>query len=152
MRQRSSKALAVAAVLIGLAGAPAFPQAEAPQAKKTAATFPAFSYEPGGRRDPFKDLFGGTTVREKKTATGLPDLMIEDVVIMGIVAAKGKSEAIISLAQGFPITIREGDRVADGFVLAIREGQVIFRKTVDSKGIPLAKPRDIIKEITQEER
>ena len=147
----SAKTLLMAAVLIGLAGPPAFSQAAAQEPKKAAAA-PALSYDSGGRRDPFKDLFGGTTIGEKKAVGGLADLMIEDVVIMGIIKSKDLNEAIIGLAQGFPLTIREGDRVADGFVLSIKEGQVVFRKTADSKGIPLAKPRDIIKEITQEER
>ena len=149
---RSGKTILLAAVLFGLAGPGVFPQTTAREPKKAASPAPAFSYDSGGRRDPFKDLFGGKTLREKKAIGGLPDLAIEDITIMGIVKSKDVFEAIISLTDGFPLTVREGARLADGFVLSIKESQVVFRKTLDNKGIPLAKPRDIIKEIMQEER
>jgi Tfp pilus assembly protein PilP len=144
--------IVLAAVLLGLAGPPLFPQAAAQEPKKAPAASPAFSYDSGGRRDPFKDLFGGKTLREKKAIGGLSDLFIEDIMLMGIVKSRDVIEAIIGLTDGFPLTIREGDRLADGFVLSIKESQVVFRKTLDGKGIPLAKPREIIKEIMQEER
>lgn len=149
---RSVRTIVRAAVLLGLAGLPLFSQAAAQETKKAPAAGPAFFYDSGGRRDPFKDLFGGKTLREKKAIGGLPDLFIEDVMLMGIVKSKDVIEAIIGLTDGFPLTIREGDRLADGFVLSIKESQVVFRKTLDSKGLPLAKPRDIVKEIGQEER
>jgi len=138
MTARLAPVLALA-LSLGLAQAP-------PQEEKKAAG-PSFSYNPGGRRDPFKDLLGGRDVREKKDISGLSDLAIDDVTLKGIVKAKGKLEAFISLTEGFPLTIHEGDKLADGFVLRIEETQVVFRRTQDSNGIPLAKPRDVVKEI-----
>lgn len=126
--------------------------AQTPPQEEKKATGPSFSYNPGGRRDPFKDLLGGRDVKEKKTISGLSDLSIDDITLKGIVKTKGKLEAFISLTEGFPLTIHEGDKLADGFVLLIEETQVVFRRTRDSKGIPLTKPRDVIKEITFEER
>jgi len=147
---RSVKTILLAA-LIGLAVAPVFIQAAAQETNKTIPS-PTFSYDTGGRRDPFKDLFGGTTLKEKKAIGGLSDLTIDDVKIMGIVKSKDAFEALIGMTDGFPLSLREGDRLADGFVLSIKESQIIFRKTLDSKGLPLAKPRDVIKDILQEER
>lgn len=112
---------------------------------------PVFSYDPAGRRDPFKDLLGGKDIKEKKIVGGLSDLDIEDIKLLGIVRFKDKNEAIAGLTEGFPLTIREGDLLADGYVLTIRPDAVVFRKTKD-KGIPLMRPRDIVKEITPEER
>lgn len=148
---KSAKALLLAAVLLWLAGPPVFAQAAAQETKKTPPR-PAFSYDAGGRRDPFKDLFGGKTLKEKKAVGGLADLIIDDVQIMGIIKSKNGLEALIGLTDGFPLSLREGDKLADGFVLSIKESQIIFRKTLDGKGLPLAKARDIIKDITQEER
>jgi len=149
---RSAKTIVLAAVLLGLAGPPVFAQAAAQEPKRTPAAGPAFSYDSGGRRDPFKDLFGGKTLREKKAIGGLSDLFIEDILLIGIVKSKDFIEAIIGLTDGFPLTLREGDRLADGFVVSIKKSQVVFRKTLDDKGLPLSKPREIIKEIIQEER
>ena len=112
---------------------------------------PIFSYDPEGRRDPFKDLFGGQEVRDKqKVFTRMADMDIEDITLMGIVKTPQRFEAIIAFADGFPMTLLEGQRLADGYVLSIDADKVVFRKTSD-RGIPLAKPRDIVKEITSEE-
>jgi hypothetical protein len=148
---RSARTIILTALLLGLAAPPDFSQTAAQEPKKAPAPGPAFSYDPGGRRDPFKDLFGGKTLREKRAAGGLSDLVIDDVVLMGIVKTKDAVEAIIGMTDGFHLTLHEGDRLADGFVLSIVESRVVFRKTLDSKGIPMAKPRDIVKEIIQEE-
>lgn len=148
---RSVKTLLLTAALLGLAGPPVFAQAAAQDTKKKEPS-PAFSYDAGGRRDPFKDLFGGKVLKEKKAVGGLSDLAIEDIQIMGIIKSKNGLEALISLTDGFPLSLREGDKLADGFVLSIKESQIIFRKTLDGKGLSLAKPRNIIKDIMQEER
>jgi hypothetical protein len=112
---------------------------------------PIFSYNPENRRDPFKDLFGGKELREKKPATGLADMEIEEVVLMGIVKLGSRYEAIAAFSDGFPLALREGQKLADGFVFAIEADRVVFRKTSD-KGFPLSRPKDIIKEISPEER
>jgi len=126
--------------------------AQTPPREGKKASGPSLSYNPGGRRDPFLNLLGGSGMKEKKVIGRLSDLSIEDVTLMGIVKAKDVWEAIISLTEGFPITIHEGDRLSDGYVLSIEGTHVVFRKTRDSKGLPLAKPKDIIKEFIPEER
>jgi len=126
-------------------------QKEEQVAPPSAKPLPVFSYDPAGRRDPFKDLLGGKDIKEKRIVSGLSDLEIEDVKLLGIVKTKDKLEAIAGLTDGFPLTIREGDQLADGYVLTIRPDAVVFRKTKD-KGIPLMRPRDIVKEIMPEER
>lgn len=108
-------------------------------------------YNPRGRRDPFRDLIAGREVKEKGLVRGLPQMSINDVVLIGIVKSKSKYTAIINGPQGFPFFIKEGDKFSDGFVLSIKESQVVFRKTKD-RGIPLMRPRDIVKEINPEER
>jgi len=45
--------------------------------------------------------------------------------------------------------VKVGDKFTDGFVLSITESQVVLRKTHE-RGIPLIRPRDIVKEITEE--
>jgi Tfp pilus assembly protein PilP len=123
----------------------------AAEAGKPAAP-PGFSYSSGGRRDPFKDLLQGQSVRgENKVVSGLSDLNIDEVVLMGIIETEGKREAVISLTASFPMPLHVGDQLADGYVLAIEETQVVFRKTRDARGLPLLKPRDVVKDILAEE-
>jgi Tfp pilus assembly protein PilP len=111
----------------------------------------SFSYDPEGRRDPFKNLMAGRDVKEKPGAGGLTQLSIGDMTLVGIVKSKGRLTAIVSGPQGFPHFVKTGDRFADGYVLDIQETQAVFRVTTE-KGIPLMRPKDIVKEINPEER
>jgi Tfp pilus assembly protein PilP len=107
-----------------------------------------FTYNPEGRRDPFKNLLAGRDMREK-AALGDEQIFIDDLVLFGIVKNKNVFTALIGMPQGFPMFAKVGDKFADGYVLSISETQVVLRKTHE-RGIPLMRPRDIIKEITEE--
>jgi len=142
--ERAALGALIAGTLLGLGGAAGFGQEEAKPPK-------AAAYDPAGRRDPFKNLLGGKELSGRRIITGLSDLSVDEVIIIGLVKFKGRMEAIVGLADGFPLTAREGDLLADGSVLAIRDGEVVLRKTKE-RGIPLLKPKDIVKEITPQER
>jgi hypothetical protein len=73
------------------------------------------------------------------------------LVLIGIVKAKKGYTAVVGTTQGFPRFLNVGDKVADGYVLSISQSQVVFRKTSE-RGIPLMRPRDVVKEINPEER
>jgi len=109
------------------------------------------TYDAAGRRDPFKNLLAGKEIKEKSPAGTTPQLYVDDVNLIGIVKYKKKYTAILSGPQGFPYYFEVGDKLADAFILAISENQVIFRKT-NERGIPLTRPKDIVKEIKPEER
>jgi Tfp pilus assembly protein PilP len=106
-----------------------------------------FTYNPEGRRDPFKDLLSGREL--PKPGLEGNQLFIDDLVLFGIVKNKSVYTALIGTAQGFPTFAKVGDRFADGYVLSITDTQVVLRKTHE-RGIPLIRPRDVIKEITEE--
>ncbi len=108
------------------------------------------TYNPEGRRDPFRDLLAGQDLRDKDKTRGLQQLAIEDAILIGIVKHREKLTAIINDAQGWPYYIKTGDNFLDGFVLNVNDSQVIFRKTKE-RGIPLTSPKDIVKEIKLEE-
>lgn len=109
------------------------------------------SYESAGRRDPFKNLLAGKEIKEKTQAGATPQLYIDDITLIGIVKYKKKYTAVLSGPQGFPYYFEVGDKLSDGFILAINENEVVFRKT-NERGIPLTRPKDIVKEIKPEER
>lgn len=110
-----------------------------------------FTYTSEGRRDPFRDLLAGREIKEKVGPGGLGQLTVDDVNLIGIVRLKDKLTAIAGSPQSFPFYLKIGDKFADGFVLTIGDSQVTLRKTSD-RGIPLMRPKDIIKEINPEER
>lgn len=122
-------------------------EANAPQVQKEQSP----TYNPAGRRDPFRDLLRGRNVQTPASVEGIPQIYIDDVVLIGIVKARGQLMAIINGGQGFPYYIKDGEKFADGFVRLIEESRVIFRKTHE-RGIPLLKPKDVIKEIYPQEQ
>ncbi|MEN6561853.1 MAG: hypothetical protein ABFD52_13870 [Acidobacteriota bacterium] len=148
-----------AVLLIGIVCAGLVPllAQETPRAQEQAppsAAMPAltvqtgFTYSPEGRRDPFKDLLAGRDLREKN-AVGEEQYFIDDLILFGIVKNKSVYTALIGMPQGFPMFAKVGDKFADGYVLSISDTQVVLRKTHE-RGIPLMRPRDVIKEITEE--
>ena len=148
-----NKSAFIILLLVGLTGlVPLLAQETAaappPEAAQTVAPPTGFTYNPEGRRDPFKDLLTGRDMREK-TATGEPQVFIDDLVLFGIVENNKVYTAMIGMPQGFPMFVKVGDKFTDGYVLSISASQVVLRKTHE-RGIPLIRPRDIIKELTEE--
>jgi Tfp pilus assembly protein PilP len=140
-------------LIVGLAGlVPLLAQettaAPPPAAAQTVAPPAGFTYNPEGRRDPFKDLLTGRDMRGK-TASGEPQVFIDDLVLFGIVQNNKVFTAMIGMPQGFPMFVKVGDKFTDGYVLSISASQVVLRKTHE-RGIPLIRPRDVVKEITEE--
>lgn len=125
------------------AAAPPPEQVSPPPAVQT-----GFTYDPAGRRDPFRDLLAGRDFQQK-TALGEEQIFIDDLVLFGIVKKESVYTALIGLPQGFPMFAKVGHKFADGFILSINDTQVVLRKTHE-RGIPLMRPRDVIKEITEE--
>ena len=145
----------LAASALPLPAQEAKPTPPAGQTAEQAPTVPplpgTFIYDAQGRRDPFKDLLGGRDVRERTAAGGIAQMSVDDLVLMGIIKTKKGFTAIIGTSQGFPSFVNVGDKFSDGYVLSIDANQVVLRKTHE-RGIPLMRPRDIIKEINPEER
>lgn len=108
-------------------------------------------YKAEGRRDPFRDLLAGRDVEEKGPITGISQMSVDNVNLIGIVKAKGKYTAIIDSPQAFPLYIKVGDKFSDGSVISIQETKVVFRKTRQT-GVPLFKPKNVVKELNPEER
>lgn len=111
-------------------------------------TRPTYSRE--GRKDPFRNMLAQQEAR--KAADGeKPQISVENLNVIGIVKARGQFTAIITGPEDFPLFVKVGHKFSDGFILSINESQVVFRKTQE-RGSALFKPKDIVKEITTEER
>ena len=150
---RNFKPFAAAVLLMAGMSGLASAQAAAPAGASAIVPTPppTATYDPAGRRDPFKNLLAGKDISERRVITGLSDLMIDEIAVIGLVKSKGRYEAVLGMASGFPMSAHQGDRFADGYVLSISDTEIVLRKTHE-RGVPLIKPKDIVKEITSEER
>lgn len=115
-------------------------------------------YNPAGRKDPFRILIA-TAKREPgesrpSAAAGAPAgavMSIGNIRLVGIVKVRGQYTAILTGAEEFPLYARSGHKFSDGFIVSIDDNKVVFRKLREG-GIPLLKPKDVVKEINPEER
>lgn len=94
----------------------------------------AYSYDSGGRRDPFRSLL---SVRRRPEATGprpdgIPGLLIDEIDVTGIwTLADGAVAQIRSTQQEQSYLLREGDQLYDGDVVSIGGEEVVFKQIVD---------------------
>ena len=108
-----------------------------------------FTYNPDGRRDPFRSPFGLGNDPLKPRPPGIVGMMITEIELVGVVNdPKGGDMAMVNGSDAKGYFLRVGDQVYDGTVIAIDpdQGTVTFRQKVDDPR--MIKPyRDIVKRV-----
>ena len=109
-----------------------------------------FSYDPGGRRDPFRSLFEESALRRKgPRPRGVAGMLVVELELTGIVRdTTGGNIAVVMGTDNKGYFLHVGDEVYDGGVIAIDPvaGSVTFRQQVDDPR--LIKPyRDVVKRL-----
>ena len=93
-----------------------------------------FSYDPAGRRDPFRSLFETVRVKEGKRPEGISGMLVTEIDLVGIVKDPADGDvAFFSGTDNKGYFLQVGDEVFDGTLIAIstRGGSVTFRQRVD---------------------
>jgi hypothetical protein len=109
-----------------------------------------FSYDPAGRRDPFRSLFEEVAIRHKgPRPRGAGGMLVAELELTGIVRdTQGGNIAVVMGTDSKGYFLHVGDEVYDGSVIAIdpAAGTVSFRQQVDDPR--LIKPyRDVVKRL-----
>ena len=109
-----------------------------------------FSYDPGGRRDPFRSLLEESAMRRKgPRPRGVAGMLVVELDLTGIVRdTSGGNIAVVTGTDNKGYFLHVGDEVYDGGVIAIdpAAGTVTFRQQVDDPR--LIKPyRDVVKRL-----
>jgi type IV pilus assembly protein PilP len=91
-----------------------------------------YSYDPAGRRDPFRSLL----VREQhkggvERPPGIAGIAIDDLVVHGIWKTKAGYVAQIRATDNKSYLIRSGDLLYDGEVVRVAPNEVVFRQNVN---------------------
>ena len=151
--------VAVLTMTVGFANAQApapapaqAPKAQPPAAKPTqvppAPEAPPYTYDPEGRRDPFLSLLlrgsdpGSPTTRP----SGVPGLLINEVIVKGIVRDRSGFIAMIQGPDTKTFIVRPGEKLMDGSVKTITADTVIFSQDV-SDPLSLVKQREVRKAV-----
>ena len=123
-------------------------KAEAEPTAKPGAPPEAYTYESGGRRDPFVNLLGvgsepGLT---PKRGEGPGSLTVAEISVRGIVQSRGTLIAMVQGPDKKTILVHQGDKFVDGTVKTITpQGLVIVQEVNDP--LSLIKQREIRKQL-----
>jgi hypothetical protein len=112
-----------------------------------------FTYDPAGRRDPFRSLIDNlNSINKGPRPRGIAGMLISEVDLVGIVQKGKQNIAFFNGSDNKGYFLRVGDSLYDGKVTRIdrKTGLVVFRQDVnDPRSI---KPyRDVTKKLTTEE-
>lgn len=112
----------------------------------------SYTYDAGGRRDPFLSLLLRTELRSlaEPRPEGVPGLLIDELSIRGIFALdEGMFAQVQTADRTTSYLIREGDQLFDGEVVSIAPNEVAFRQIVNDPSI--IKPfREVVKKLNPE--
>jgi Tfp pilus assembly protein PilP len=146
--QAAPSAPAAAHAPAAVAAASAQPPAPAAApAKPTAPEPPAdgYTYDPGGRRDPFLNLLGsGVDARAARRGEGPASMSIEEISVRGVLDAHGALIAMIQGSDNKTYVVHQGDKLLDGVIKSITpQGLVVLQEINDP--LSLVKQREVRK-------
>lgn len=91
----------------------------------------AYSYDPAGRRDPFRSLLVRPEDRARgERPPGIAGMSIDDVVVQGIWRVRSGYVAQVRATDNKSYLIRSGDLLFDGEVTRVGPNEVVFRQNV----------------------
>jgi type IV pilus assembly protein PilP len=90
-----------------------------------------FTYDPAGRRDPFRSLLARQAKEELgQRPPGLRGMGIEEIRLQGILKIPEGYVAMVQGTDNMSYLIRPGTVLYDGNVTLIEQGKVVFRMQV----------------------
>jgi Tfp pilus assembly protein PilP len=90
-----------------------------------------FTYNPAGRRDPFRSLLGGRGAeRQGQRPSGLPGMGVEEIRLQGIVKLPEGYVALVQGTDNMAYIIKAGTVLYDGTVEKVEPGKVTFKVNV----------------------
>ena len=91
----------------------------------------AYSYDPAGRRDPFRSLLVRPEDRARgERPPGVAGMSIDDVVVHGIWKTRSGFIAQVRATDNKSYLIRQGDLLYDGEVTRVGPNEVVFRQNI----------------------
>jgi type IV pilus assembly protein PilP len=92
----------------------------------------AYSYDPAGRRDPFRSLLVRPEDRARgERPPGIAGMSIDDIVVNGIWKVRTGFVAQVRATDNKSYLIRSGDLLYDGEVTRVGPNEVVFRQNIN---------------------
>lgn len=91
----------------------------------------AYSYDPAGRRDPFRSLLVRPEDRARgERPPGVAGMSVDDVVVHGIWRTRTGFIAQVRAVDNKSYLVRAGDLLYDGEVTRVGPNEVVFRQNI----------------------
>jgi type IV pilus assembly protein PilP len=92
----------------------------------------AYSYDPAGRRDPFRSLLVRPEDRARgERPPGIAGMSVDDIVVNGIWRVRSGFVAQVRATDNKSYLIRAGDLLYDGEVTRVGPNEVVFRQNIN---------------------
>lgn len=92
----------------------------------------AYTYDPAGRRDPFRSLLVRPEDRARGARPpGIAGMSIDDIVVNGIWRVRSGFVAQVRATDNKSYLIRAGDLLFDGEVTRVGPNEVVFRQNIN---------------------
>ncbi len=129
-------------------GAPAAPTAAAPaaQAEKPPVVPENYTYDAGGRRDPFLNLLGsGTDPRPaSRKGEGPAGMTVAEISVRGVMQSKSGLIAMVQGPDNKTYIVHPGDKLADGSIKSINAQGLVIEQAVNDP-LSVVKQREVRK-------
>ena len=111
-----------------------------------------YSYEVGGRRDPFRSLLvRNPSEKERIRPPGLAGVMVEELELQGTIRVRQAWVAMMRGPDNKSHLIRKGTTLFDGEVLDVSATEITFRQNVNDPTNP--KPfREVVKTLALQKK
>ena len=127
---------------------PAVKAEEAPKLSDTDLAQSIYTYEVGGRRDPFRSLLIRNPNQDRgPRPAGAAGMLVDELELQGTIRIKSGWVAMMKGTDNRAYLLKKGNTVFDGEVIDITGNDVTFRQNVNDPTNP--KPfRDVVKSLS----
>jgi type IV pilus assembly protein PilP len=129
------------------APAPAADSKDAKDAKDAKTPAEAYTYDPGGRRDPFLNLVGlsqDARAAKQKGEGGAAGMSSSEISVRGVMQSRGRLIAMVVGPDNKTYIVHQGDRLLDGSIKLITPQGLVIEQEVNDP-LSVVKQREVRK-------
>jgi Tfp pilus assembly protein PilP len=106
----------------------------------------AYSYDPGGRRDPFLTLIGPltNTRSQSRKGEGASGMAVAELSVRGVLESRGRLVAMVKGPDNKTYIVHQGDKLLDGAIKSITPQGLVIEQEVNDP-LSVVKQREIRK-------
>ena len=127
--------------------APAADSKDAKDAKDAKTPAETYTYDPGGRRDPFLNLVGASQdarAAKQKGEGGAAGMSSSEISVRGVMQSRGKLIAMVVGPDNKTYIVHQGDKLLDGSIKLITPQGLVIEQEVNDP-LSVVKQREVRK-------